>query len=222
MGGAAEWEQQLGRQHVHDTDPNPSADEIDADRVVESVEQLLDACRCGTLDDLESLIDDLIDAEVRVCGEGRPGRRGDGDIEVYLHGPARSTIHLFPFAVRELFHNASDIDQVWRFDMELEGLAESIEMIEGFTVELEINPSATVPDRLQRRMSGEGRLVQWIIPYPYQRRMTGTATLDEWFARRVLRHNPGLRLVGYERRRDRLVTLAELRDPSPARRPRHQ
>jgi hypothetical protein len=196
-------------------------DTIDFERVVHSMEELLDACRCDSLLMLEQLIEDHVDGYMHVWGEGNPGGSGDGDIEVCEPHLGRGTCFAFPFPVGELFESAEDFRAMFLIEDELLELAATIETIEGFEVELELDPDATgVPARLRRRETAHGVLVQEIRWYPFKKRMSSDATFGEWLRERLFRDNPGLMVVdGF----DDDVRLAAIRgeEPMPPRRRRH-
>lgn len=201
------------------TDNSPAGDEtddgsIDFERIVNSLEELLAACHCSDLLQLEGLVEDYVDGCMFVWGEGNPGGCGDGDIEVCHPELGRGSCFTFPFAVGELFDYADDFQAMFLIEDELLHLAAEIAEVEGFEVELELDPDCTdVPPRLRRRITMDGVMVQKIMWYGFERRMPSEATFGEWLQQRLFRNNPGLLVV--EGLHDDHVPLAAVRGEAP-------
>ena len=197
-------------------------DSIDFERVVHSMEELLAACHCGSLLSLEGMIEDYVDGEMYVWGAGNPGGTGDTDIEVCEPNIGRGSCFTFPFVVKELFDTADDFNAMFRIEGDLLDLAETVADVEGFTVELELDPDATdVPPSRRRRITDDGVMVQEIHWYGFKKRMSSDATYREWLEQRLFRDNPGLMVVDSF---DDDVRLAAIRgeEPMPPPRPRER
>ena len=198
----------------HDDHTDDDAGSIDFDRVVQSLDELLEACHCSDLLTLEGLVEDYVDGCMFVWGEGNPGGCGDGDIEVCHPELGRGSCFTFPFAVGELFDYADDFQAMFLIEDELLDLAAEIAAVEGFEVELELDPDcADVPPRLRRRVTMDGVMVQNIMRYGFGRAMPGDATFGEWLQQRLFRDNPGLLVV--EGSHDDHVPLAAVRGEIP-------
>lgn len=192
---------------------------IDFDRVVHSLDELLAACHCRDLLELEQLVEDYVDGHMFVWGEGNPGGCGDGDIEVCHPQLGRGSCSSFPFRLGELFEDADDFQAMFLIEDELLDLAAEIATVEGFEVELELDPDCTdVPPRLRRRITVDGVMVQEIMWYGFKRPMPSEATFGEWLQQRLFRNNPGLLVV--EGRYDDHVPLAAIRGEAPMPPPR--
>lgn len=206
------------------TDNSPAGDEtddgsIDFERIVNSLEELLVACHCSDLLQVEQLVEDYVDGYMFVWGEGNPGGCGDGDIEVCHPQLGRGSCSTFPFRVGELFEEADDFQAMFLIEDELLELAAEIAAIEGFEVELELDPDCTdVPPRLRRRITMDGVMVQKIMWYGFERRMPSEATFGEWLQQRLFRNNPGLMVVEGLHGDD--VPLAAVRGEAPMPPPR--
>lgn len=183
------------------------------DLIVTSRRSLFDAFHCSSLQELENLLDAhyepwvFIEAEEMAPDEGLVVRIG-----------TRGTGLDYPFAVGEIWSCLDDLDAVNDFENACEELADQIEDVEGFRVQVSIaydfDPSALKPHH-RRRCLDSGDEVQEVGDYPYKDRMSDEASVDAWRAERFERNFPGLSVTfgALENDHDPTTPLLVLREP---------
>lgn len=187
------------------------AESVDARRTFSGVEELLTYVGCTTLDGLSDYFADDLDSDVVIADAADDC--GSAAIEITLLEYGRGVVEPFPLSIEEIWNDLYDIEAECQVPDHLESLAEEVELVEGFEVEVELDDGVSdeaLLDSIGRRMTAGGCLVQYVhtITYPYRRRMSGSATVADWLSSRFFKHCPGIRV---SLRGDRTTTLAQLR-----------
>lgn len=180
------------------------------DLMVTGIQALLNAFGCGSLQALESVLDDHYEQSVFIESEAVDADEG---IEVRI-GPC-STQLAYPFAIREIWSCLDDLEAEYDFAAECERLADEIEEIEGFGVAVGIDyccDTSTLRRRHQRRSLDSGVEVQHVDAYPFKKPMSDNSSIGSWLEERFEKAFPGLeiRFDGYPDT-DPELSLRELR-----------
>lgn len=163
------------------------------DLIVTGRRSLLEAFRCSSIRELESLLDDQYEPWVFIEDEDEAA-----DDYLVVRIGTRGIELAFPFAVGEIWSCLDDLAAVKDFENACEELADQIETVEGFSVLVSISydfdPSALKPHH-RRRCLDSGDEVQEVGDYPYKDRMTDEASVDTWLAERFEENFPGLSII---------------------------
>lgn len=159
-------------------------------QLVHNIEELVRATHGSTLEDVGDYFTDCcLDCDVQVEFE-------DGVVTFLLGEYGRGVGLTFPFTLDEVGACLVDIEDEHHTPINIEGLEESIELLEGFSVSIElaaVDEGSALAEKIGRRVTDSGIEVQTVgFDYPYRARMKGSATVEDWIRTRFSRHCLGL------------------------------
>jgi hypothetical protein len=190
-GCDTEWVRVRGRlipaaeaRRIEVTDRNDS-------RLVTNRSSLLALNECESLQRLaDRCVDFCLDGTLTITPLSKPF--GPGVHLQYTVGWYSEWIYdhdlCYPFTIDHFWTVIDDLGDVSRFDMELSGLKDTIEAVEGFAVELVVDEYG----HASARHTTIGRWVGDIDAYPYSTPMQDRAKVGTWKSRRFEPHYPGI------------------------------
>lgn len=161
-------------------------------RVLRNLHDFVEATGYGSLEGAGDYFTDCcVDCDVQVQVEG--------DVVMMLLGEyGRGVGFTFPFTLEEVIGSLVDIEDEHLMPIYIKELEESIELVEGFEVSIDVDhgiAGSSLPEAYRRRQTDSGLTVQsGGFDYPYKARMRGSATVEEWIRDRFNRHCLGFRV----------------------------